>query len=358
MSVYEERYQKVIKILEEKELDSLIVSNACNMRYLSGFSGDSGYLYLSKNKKVVLTDSRYTIQAEEEAEDYQVLEVAKAYGEEIKALLEREQGRRVGFESKDMFYYDISSWKKVMEKIEWIPLEEELSHLRIVKTVEEIKAIETAESIGDKAFSDILNIIKPGMTELEIAANLEFSMKKYGGENLSFDTIVASGLHSSMPHAVPTNKKIENGDFITMDFGCIYEGYCSDMTRTIVVGKVSDEQKKVYQTVLNAQMAAIDFIKAGYQGKEIDSVARTIIEEAGYKGCFGHGLGHSVGLFIHESPRLSPKEETVIVANVTETVEPGIYIKGFGGVRIEDLVVVTEEGCRNLTHSEKRLIVL
>lgn len=358
MSIYEDRYEKVKKILAEKELDSILVSNEHNMRYLSGFSGATGYLYLSGNKKVLLTDFRYTIQAEEEAKDYQIIEVNKKYSEHIEELLDSEQGKKVGFEGKDLLYYDFSKWKEAMPNITWIPLEDELSNLRIVKTPIELSSIEKAEAIGDKAFSDILNLIKPGMTELEIAAHLEFSMKKYGAKNLSFDTIVASGIHSSMPHAVPTNKKIEKGDFITMDFGCVCEGYCSDMTRTIVVGKASAEQKKIYQTVLDAQLAALDFIKAGYKGKEIDAVARRIIDDGGYKGCFGHGLGHSVGLFIHESPRLSPSEERIIQANVTETVEPGIYIKGFGGVRIEDLVVVTEDGCRNLTHSEKGLIEL
>lgn len=358
MGIYEERYEKVKKILEEKELDAILVSNGYNMRYLSGFSGATGYLYLSKNKKTVLTDFRYTIQAEEEAKDYQVIEVSKKYSEHIGELLDSEQGKKVGFEGKDLLYYDFAKWKEAMQNVEWFPLEDELSNLRIIKTSEEIAAIEKAEAIGDRAFSDILNVIKPGMTELEIAAHLEFAMKKYGAENLSFDTIVASGIHSSMPHAVPTNKKVETGDFITMDFGCVYEGYCSDMTRTIVLGKASLEQKKVYQTVLDAQLAALNFIKAGHKGKEIDAVARKIIDDAGYKGCFGHGLGHSVGLFIHENPRLSSGEESVIQANVTETVEPGIYIKGFGGVRIEDLVVVTEDGCRNLTHSEKNLIEL
>ncbi len=358
MSVYEERYEKVKKILEEKKLDAILVSNGYNMRYLSGFSGATGYLYLSHYKKAVLTDFRYTIQAEEEAGDYQIMEVSQNYYEHIKELLGSEHGKKIGFEGKDLLYYDFAKWKETMPDVEWFPLEDELSNLRIIKTPEEITAIEKAEAIGDKAFTDILNMIKPGITELEIAAHLEFFMKKYGAENLSFDTIAASGIHSSMPHAVPTNKKVENGDFITMDFGCVYKGYCSDMTRTIVVGKASEEQKKVYQTVLDAQIAALNFIKAGCKGKEIDAIARKVIEDAGYKGCFGHGLGHSVGLFIHESPRLSPSEESVIQANVIETVEPGIYIKGFGGVRIEDLVVVTEDGYRNLTHSEKKLIEL
>jgi Xaa-Pro aminopeptidase len=218
--------------------------------------------------------------------------------------------------------------------------------------------IKKAEAIGDAAFSEILPYIKPGTTELEVAARLEFIMKMKGVQNLSFPSIVASGINSSMPHAVPSQKKIETGDFVTLDFGCTCEGYCSDMTRTVVVGKASDKHKEVYQLVLEAQMAALDFIKAGYQGKEIDKVARDIIYKAGYEGCFGHGLGHSVGLNVHENPRLSPMEEEIIQEGMTETVEPGIYIKGFGGVRIEDLVVVTGTGCENFTHSPKNLIEL
>lgn len=358
MNRFEERYQKVVKILEEKELDVIIVSNGYNMRYISGFSGATGYLYLSKKKKAVLTDSRYTIQAKEEAKDYEVLEVHGKYTELVKGLLEEEQVQKVGFEGKDFLCYDFSKWKEAMSKVEWVALEDELSDLRIIKTPDELEKIRKAEEIGDKAFTKILDVIKPGMTELEVAAHLEFFMKEAGAEGLSFDTIVASGINSSKPHAVPGRKKIEKGDFVTMDFGCLYEGYCSDMTRTIVVGKANEKQKQIYQIVLEAQLAALDFIKAGYTGKKIDRVARNVIDQAGYKDCFGHGLGHSVGLFIHENPRLSPSENNIILENVIETVEPGIYIENFGGVRIEDLVVVTKDGCQNFTHSPKELIEL
>ena len=356
--MYTEPYERVVGILEEKQMDAIIVSNEYNMRYISGFSGATGYLYLSRNKKVVLTDSRYTIQAKEEAKGFQVYEIQKKYTDLLREIMKEDGATKIAIEGKDFLCYDLEVWKKELDFVTWTMLGEELSMLRAIKRPEELMKIKKAEEIGDIAFSKILDIIKPGITELEVAAYLEFYMKQNGAEGLSFDTIVASGVNSSKPHAVPGRKKIEKGDFVTMDFGCIYEGYCSDMTRTIVVGKATEEQKKVYQTVLDAQMAALSYIKAGYKGSAIDKVARNVIEKAGYGACFGHGLGHSVGLFIHENPRLSPSEERIILANVTETVEPGIYIENFGGVRIEDLVVVTENGCENYTNSPKELIEL
>ena len=226
----------------------------------------------------------------------------------------------------------------------------------MIKTEQELEYLAMAESIGDKAFMKMLDIIKPGMTELEVAAELEYLLKKEGGEGLAFSTIIASGVNSSMPHAIPGDKKLEVGDFITMDFGCKYKGYCADMTRTVVLGKANEKQKEIYNIVLKAQLAALDAIKAGIPGKAVDKVARDIIEEAGYGAYFGHGLGHSVGLFIHEGPRLSMKEETILQPNMTETVEPGIYLPGFGGVRIEDMVVITENGYKNLAQSPKELI--
>jgi Xaa-Pro aminopeptidase len=257
-----------------------------------------------------------------------------------------------------MLYATYHKLKESLMVKELVPVGDEITRLRRIKTPQELEYIKRAEAIGDEVFTDILDYIKPGKTELEIAARMEYLLKVKGAQKSSFPAIVASGINSSMPHAVPTQKKIEKGDFLTMDFGCVYEGYCSDMTRTIVIGKADAKQKEVYNTVLKAQLAVLDFIKAGYTGREVDQVARDIIYGAGYEGCFGHGLGHSVGLFIHESPRLSPSEEEVILAGMTETVEPGIYIKGFGGVRIEDLVVVTETGCENFTHSEKKFIEL
>lgn len=354
-----DNYKRVQELLPKLKIEALLISNGNNMRYVSGFAGATGYLYISEKRHAVITDFRYTIQAEMEAQGYEIITIGNGgYEESINDILSTDKVERLGFEAEDMLYADFSKLKEKLKAKEFMPIGGDITRLRRIKTPRELEYIRKAEEIGDQAFTEILTFIKPGMTELEIAARIEYLLKVNGAEGMSFNAIVASGVNSSMPHAVPSRKKVETGDFLTMDFGCIYNGYCSDMTRTIVIGKASDEQKKVYNTVLKAQLAALDFIKAGYKGKEVDKVARDIIYGAGYEGCFGHGLGHSVGLFIHENPRLSMLEEDIIEAGMTETIEPGIYIKGFGGVRIEDLVAVTEDGCVNFASSEKKLIEL
>ena len=305
------------------------------------------------------TDFRYIYQAEAEAKGFEVIDITdKGYAVGLAELAKEDQVTAIGFEETELNYAHYKSYVEKLENIAFVAMKDELSNLRMVKTKEELENIKMAEHIGDIAFSKILDEIKPGVTELEIAAKLEYIMKTNGAEGLSFEPIVASGINSSMPHAVPSRKAIEYGDFLTLDFGCIYNGYCSDMTRTVVVGKANEKQREIYNTVLKAQIAVLDQIKAGMIGKEIDKIARDIIYDAGYEGCFGHGLGHSVGLFIHENPRASMKAEELVLENMTLTIEPGIYVKDFGGVRIEDLVVITKDGCENFTHSDKRLIEL
>ncbi|HKL80478.1 MAG TPA: aminopeptidase P family protein [Mobilitalea sp.] len=354
-----DNYKKVQEIINQMNLDAVLVSNGNNMRYVSGFAGETGYLYISHESLAVLTDSRYSLQAELEAEGYEIITIGNnGYEEAINDILKKENIQKLGFESEDLLYSKYENFKENFAVKKLIPIKDEITRLRRIKTPRELEYIRRAEEIGDEVFTQMLSFIKPGMTELEIAARIEYLLKLNGGQHTSFPAIVASGINSAMPHAVPTMKKLEQGDFLTMDFGCVYEGYCSDMTRTIVIGKASDKQKEIYNTVLEAQLAALEIIKAGLKGSEVDKVARDIIYKAGYEGCFGHGLGHSVGLFIHESPRLSPMEEEILLAGMTETVEPGIYVKGLGGVRIEDLVAVTEDGCDNFTHSDKKLIEL
>ena len=321
-------------ILDELKLNALVITDPYNMRHVSGFRGGEGALYISATQKVLITDSRYTEQAGKES-DFTVIEENRAHNRQtiLKECMEKETVSgdfHMGYEDQSMLCCEFDRMKAALPVQVWTPLGTKIDDLRQIKTEEELTYLARAEEIGDKAFEKLLKVVKPGMTELEVAAELEYLMKKEGAEDLSFNTIIASGLNSSMPHAIPGYKKLEVGDFVTCDFGCKYKGYCSDMTRTFVLGKAS--------------------------GSSVDKVSRDIIAEAGYGEYFGHGLGHSVGLFIHESPRLSPADDTILQAGMIETVEPGIYVPGFGGVRIEDMVVVTEDGCRNLAHSPKELI--
>ncbi len=351
---------KIAEILKEKGADAALLSTAANIRYISGFAGTDSYLYVTPKRRVILTDSRYTLRAKEEGKGCEIrtMDREHSYGALLGELLREDQAERIGFEEQGMLYGTLDNlWKKSgFGAKHWVMLGDGFSKLRVIKKEEELVCLEKAEQIGDAAFRYILGELKPGMTELEVAAKLEYYMRSHGAEGTSFDTIVASGLHSAMPHAVPTEKKLESGDFVTMDFGCKYHGYCSDMTRTVVIGKASARQKEVYQVVLEAQSAALKGLRPGMTCKEGDTLARDVIQKAGYGAYFGHSLGHSVGLEIHERPALSPGDEHILRPGMIETVEPGIYIPDFGGVRIEDMVVITVDGIRNLTASPKELI--
>lgn len=353
------RKDGITGLMTKKGLDAVLISEGCNMRYHSGFCGGTGYLYLTRDRRVLMTDSRYTTQAKEEAGDFEILEISGSFGYEkaLKGCMEADQVRRIGFEDRHMICADLKKLQEAAEA-EWVPLNESLELLRCIKEEWEIERIARAEKIGDQAFSQILGELRPGVTERYIAARLDYCMREMGADGNSFDTIVASGINSAKPHAIPTDRALEPGDFVTMDFGCRYQGYCSDMTRTVVIGRADSLQKEIYHIVLEAQRAALFGLRAQRTGKEVDRIARDIIEDAGYGKFFGHGLGHSVGLYIHEEPRLSPGCGAILQENTTMTVEPGIYLPGRFGVRIEDLVVIGKEGCVNLTHSPKELIEL
>lgn len=360
------------EILCAKKIEGMLISSPANMRACSGFRGE-GLVYISHEYRLVFTDSRYTIAAGQECPGFEVISYkGNIYGSWLE-LLEKRKGREglsdiaVGFEDETMTVQSYNTIKALLKKEELsgatlVPVHKGLDRLRQVKTEAEIRYIEQAEQIGDEAFSKIISKIRRScregkeLTEKQVAAYIEYTMRESGAENTSFDTIAASGIHSSMPHAMPTDKVLVDGDFLTMDFGCRVNGYCSDMTRTVVIGSASERQKEIYDVVLRAQSAALDAVKPGMKGCEVDEVARNIIREAGYGDCFGHSLGHSVGLMIHETPCFAPKDESVIQSGMVITVEPGIYVEGFGGVRIEDVVAITEDGCRNLTHSPKELM--
>lgn len=350
----------IAMILEKQDLDAVLIQDAYNMRYISKFRGGEGVLYISRKRRVLITDSRYTEEAGRES-NFEVVACThnRSVTNILSELMEQEHTKRLGYEDAAMLCKTFYEYQKALPMVsEWIPLGNEVKRLRQIKTEEELGYLRQAEAIGDKAFSKILDILRPGVTEREIQMELEYWMMKYGSEGTSFDTIVASGIHSSMPHAIPTDKKIEYGDFVTMDFGCRYMGYCSDMTRTVVIGKADDKQKEIYQLVLKANRIAESLLHPGMACWEVDKIARDVITDAGYGDCFGHGLGHSVGLEIHESPACNTRDKTLLQPNMIMTVEPGIYIPGFGGVRIEDMVVITATGYENLTHSTKELIEL
>lgn len=349
------RKEKLTKYLNENNLDAVLITDEYNMKYLSGADYE-GIFFGCKEQNYILTDSRYTEVAERDAIDATVITATKSYYEVVKELIVKHGVAKLGFEDLHLTFAHYTKFNELGASL--VPVGNAISTFRQIKDELELEYLAMAESIGDKAFDHVLGIIKPGMTEMDIAIEIELAMKRNGAENLSFDTIVASGINGSMPHAVPGQKKVEVGELITMDFGCKYKGYCSDMTRTIMLGKASPKQKEIYNVVLEAQLKALDGIHAGVKGKDIDKIARDVIAKRGYGEYFGHGLGHSVGLFIHEGPNLSPKEERIIQENMIETVEPGIYIPNFGGVRIEDMVVVTKNGHINLAKSTKELIEL
>ncbi|MBR5614575.1 MAG: aminopeptidase P family protein [Clostridia bacterium] len=347
-------YTKLNAVLET--VDAILVTSPHNMRYFSGFSGGEGAVWISKDKRIVYTDSRYTESAQSEASDFQIIETnnwMKEVGEAAKCNAEK-----LAFEDRYVSAAECEQLKKSIGKTMLAAGSEQLEKLRMVKTEDELKKLRQAEKISCRAFEYILGVIKPGMREIELAAELEYYMKKNGGEGISFDTIAISGARTSLPHGTPTDKKIEKGDFVTMDFGCTFEGYCADMTRTIVVGKASDEQKKIYNTVKAAQQTGLDFIRAKVTGREADASARAVIEKSGCGEYFRHSLGHGIGILVHELPNLSPKSEIVLEENMVVSCEPGVYIPGVGGVRIEDMVCVKVGGNENFTDATKELIEL
>jgi Xaa-Pro aminopeptidase len=347
------RVDKLRELLNDDE--AALISSYPNIFYYSGFTSEDAYLLISHERQLLVTDSRYTIQAHEQAPDFEVVDIKIGFEEIFRKVKET----HIGYEEAHMTVAEYKKlWKKLGSQKDFIELQKVINQSRRIKDLREIEKIAEAEKIGDAAFEYVLPRIKVGRTEREIALELEFFMKNQGATALSFDTIAASGKRSAMPHGMASEKVIENGDFLTLDFGCVFEGYCSDMTRTVVVGKADERQKEIYDIVLTAQKSAIEAIEAGKKCSEVDAVARGIIKERGYGDNFGHGLGHSVGIEIHEMPSLSPKCHDIIENGHILTVEPGIYIEDFGGVRIEDLIIVEDGKARNLTFSPKELIEL
>lgn len=344
--------------LQEESYEDAILISPINLHYFAGFTGTTGVALVTPNKAYMIMDSRYTEQAKEQCEGYEVVEYTGDVYETIRDLLKRSS---IGlttccFEGN---YMSVDVFQQVCDTLnETEFLSFDFASLRIVKREDELKYLRQAFNIADESFAAMLPQLKVGMTENEARIILETEMLRRGSKEPSFATIVASGYRSSMPHGVASDKVMERGDFVTFDFGAMYKGYHSDMTRTIVLGKASDEQKELYSIVLEAQQRGVASIKESVTALEIDSICRDYIKEQGYGSNFRHGTGHGVGLDIHELPVVSPKSKDILRSNMVVTVEPGIYLPGHMGLRIEDTVIVTKEGCEVLTKTPKDLIEL
>ncbi len=343
------------KKLDEAGVEALLVLDELNQHYLSGFAFTDGFLLITKNKAILATDFRYYEMAQARAySDFEVV-MPKARHEFIEKTLKEEGVKTLGFEGASVCYATYVQYKDKHPYVELVSVGNMLDLLRELKDDDEIKMMQKAQDITDGAFSHVIKMITPDMTEIEVAAELEYAMRRAGADGLAFETIAVSGDASALPHGTPRNVKLKSG-FLTMDFGAKFGGYCSDMTRTIVIGKADGEIKRLYNTVLDAQLSAIDYLKEGADCAMADKVARDIID-ASYPGTFGHSLGHGVGLFVHETPRLAkPLAGRLLRRGEIVTVEPGIYLMGKYGCRIEDMVKIEENGVYNFTHSTKELI--
>lgn len=351
------RVKNVQKKLNDYKIDALLVTNMYNVRYLANFTGTTGLAVITKEKAYFVTDFRYTEQAAEQAEGFEIVKNEGPIYEEVAKIIEKDQINTIGFEEENITF---ATYKKIEQIFpsELKAISGLVEKLREVKSEAEIEIIQKAVEIAEKAYDYILGFIKPGMTEIEVANELDFYMRKHGATGVSFDTIVASGVRSAMPHGVASEKVIEEGDMVTIDFGCYYEGYASDMTRTFAVGDPGEELKEIYEIVKEANLKVTAAAKAGMTGAELDAVARDYISEHGYGEAFGHTTGHGLGLEVHEGPAISYRNENKLVENNVITNEPGIYIPGLGGVRIEDDLVIKEDGNVNLMSTSKELTIL
>ena len=352
------RLRKLRAKFSTLNIDAFLVTFGPHLRYLSGFSGSDGIGFVTKEACYLITDGRYASQVKSEVQGWRVVISPSSFFEELQKKKRLRSGMRVGLDGNTVVLSQYTQLKKHFPKAKFLPKVDCIEKIAVVKDKSEIAKIRSAVKITDTVFSEILPLIRPGVTELDIAAEISYRQRKHGAEADAFETIVASGERSALPHGRATAKPIQNGDIVTLDFGCVFEGYHSDLTRTVVVGKPSPEAKKIYSVVQDAQQRAIDATKSGMKAKDLDAVARRYIRDQGYDKYYRHSLGHGIGLQIHEAPRISVLSPSVLSTGNVVTIEPGIYIPHVGGVRIEDDVVITNGSCEVLTQSPKNLIVL
>lgn len=350
------------KLFQLSNVDAILLISNKNRMYFTGFASTFGYLVLMPHgESYFITDPRYYEMAQSlESDQLKVLQIANGVSAlgMVTDILKEHNVKTLGFEDTELTVLEFSGLEKGLSEFQLVPVGKNINFVRSFKTEEEIAYIKKAQSITDIAFTEICKVIKPGMTEREVAIELEYIMAKNGAEGLAFDTIIASGINSSKPHAHPTDKPIQPGDAVTMDFGARYHGYCSDMTRTVFVGEPSEQMKKIYNIVLLAQKTGITGAYNGIAGSELDALCREVIKSNGYGEYFTHSTGHSLGIDIHETPSASPRSTDNLSAGQLITVEPGIYVPGVGGVRIEDLLLFEQDGVIDLTTSDKNIIIL
>lgn len=352
-------FRQIAEKLAGWELDAMMLTAAPNRLYAAGFRSSAGMVLVTRKSAWFFTDSRYIEAAQRAVQDAQVrlVDSAHSYTALAKEVIETEGITRLGFEDDRMSVASHEVYRKALP-CELVGAGDRMDELRMVKDAEEIEKLLAAQKIAENAFTELLKEIRPGVTERQLAARLDYLMLTYGAEKPSFDTIVASGANGSKPHAVPSDKPVAEGEFITFDFGAMKDGYCSDTTRTVAVGFVTEEMRRVYDTVLQAQLAGIAAAKAGVTGRQVDGAARDHIAAAGYGEYFGHGFGHGLGIEVHEAPTAAPSYDRPLPAGAVISAEPGIYLPGRLGVRIEDVIILTEGGSRNITGLSKELLIL
>lgn len=351
------KLQKLRQEMAQHEIEAFLITSEFNLRYITEFTGSSGLAIVTKDDALFITDFRYTEQAADQVKGFEIIQAKTNLLEEAAEQAKKLGLKTISFEKDFVTYASYEQYGEKMEA-ELQPVSGIIEKIRMIKTPEEVEILKAAAKIADDAFEYICTFIKPGMTELEVSNELEFFMRKQGATSSSFDIIVASGLRSALPHGVASDKVIESGDFVTMDFGALYKGYISDITRTVAIGEPSEKLKEIYQVVLEAQELGVEKIGPGMSGFDADAIGRDHIKSKGYGDAFGHSTGHGIGLEVHEGPGLSFKSQVLLEPGMAVTVEPGIYLQGIGGVRIEDDILITESGNERLTKSSKELRIL
>jgi Xaa-Pro aminopeptidase len=355
----DDRLTRLRAALAERDLDAALISNAFNRRYLSGFTGSAGYLLITPEGQIIATDFRYYEQSATQAPTFRLHKVVAGFENWVPGLFAGLARKKVAIEAGDMTVSTYQAFKKALaalpelERPVLVPTTNLVEGLRLFKEPAEVEALQRAVDLGDQACTYVAERVEPGWTEKRVAWEIEKYIREHGGDGLSFDTIVAGGPWGAMPHAYPRERALQAGEGVVIDMGCNVGGYMSDLTRTIFLGKPDDQFKKIYDIVLTAQLAAEEMVKPGMTGEECHMIAHRIIEEAGYGETFGHGLGHGIGLQVHEAPRVARTSTDVLQDNMVFTIEPGIYITGWGGVRIEDMVVLEDGKPRVMSKAPK-----